>query len=41
MLAPSRAAKASIDAIKDNWIFGAGLGAFQDVSPLHRDSDCT
>jgi len=27
-------------AIKDNWIFGTGLGAFQDVFPVYRDSDC-
>ena len=30
----------SIDAIKDNWIFGTGLGAFQDVFPVYRNSDC-
>jgi hypothetical protein len=30
----------SIDAIKDNWIFGTGLGAFRDVFPVYRDSDC-
>jgi len=27
-------------AIKDNWVFGAGFGAFQDVFPVYRDSDC-
>lgn len=27
-------------AIKDNWIFGTGLGAFQDVFPVYRDSSC-
>jgi O-antigen ligase len=30
----------TIAAIKDNWIFGAGFGAFQDVFPVYRDSDC-
>jgi O-antigen ligase len=30
----------TIAAIKDNWIFGTGLGAFQDVFPVYRDSDC-
>lgn len=30
----------TLAAIKDNWIFGAGFGAFQDVSPVYRDSDC-
>ncbi len=30
----------TITAIKDNWIFGTGLGAFQDVFPVYRDSDC-
>jgi O-antigen ligase len=30
----------TISAIKDNWIFGTGLGAFQDVFPVYRDSDC-
>jgi hypothetical protein len=30
----------TIAAVKDNWIFGAGLGAFQDVFPVYRDSDC-
>jgi hypothetical protein len=30
----------TIKAIKDNWIFGTGLGAFQDVFPVYRDSDC-
>jgi hypothetical protein len=31
---------ATFAAIKDNWIFGAGLGAFQDVFPVYRDADC-
>jgi O-antigen ligase len=30
----------TIAAIKDNWILGAGFGAFQDVFPVYRDSDC-
>jgi O-antigen ligase len=30
----------TIAAIKDNWIFGTGFGAFQDVFPVYRDSDC-
>ena len=30
----------TIAAIKDNWVFGAGLGAFQDVFPVYRDADC-
>ena len=30
----------TIAAIKDNWIFGAGFGAFQDVFPVYRNSDC-
>jgi hypothetical protein len=30
----------TIAAIKDNWVFGAGFGAFQDVFPVYRDSDC-
>ncbi|MGD0188080.1 MAG: O-antigen ligase family protein [Roseiarcus sp.] len=30
----------TLAAIKDNWIFGTGLGAFQDVFPVYRDSDC-
>jgi O-antigen ligase len=30
----------TIAAIKDNWIFGAGFGAFQDVFPVYRDADC-
>jgi O-antigen ligase len=30
----------TIAAIKDNWLFGAGFGAFQDVFPVYRDSDC-
>jgi hypothetical protein len=30
----------SIDAIKDNWIFGSGFRAFRDVFPVYRDSDC-
>ena len=30
----------TIAAIKDNWIFGAGFGAFPDVFPVYRDSDC-
>jgi O-antigen ligase len=30
----------TIDAIKDNLIFGTGFGAFRDVFPVYRDSDC-
>ena len=30
----------TIAAIEDNWILGAGFGAFQDVFPVYRDSDC-
>jgi O-antigen ligase len=30
----------TIAAIKDNWILGTGLGAFQDVFPVYRDADC-
>jgi O-Antigen ligase len=30
----------TIEAIKDNWIFGAGFGAFQDVFPVYRHADC-
>jgi O-antigen ligase len=30
----------TFNAIKDNWIFGTGVGAFQDVFPVYRDSDC-
>ncbi len=30
----------SLDAIKDNWALGTGLGAFQDVFPVYRDPDC-
>jgi hypothetical protein len=31
----------TIDAIRDNWLLGTGFGAFQDVFPVYRDSDCT
>jgi hypothetical protein len=30
----------TIAAIKDNWVLGAGFGAFQDVFPVYRDSAC-
>lgn len=30
----------TIAAIKDNWLLGAGFGAFPDVFPVYRDSDC-
>jgi len=30
----------TIEAIRDNSILGTGLGAFQDVFPVYRDSDC-
>jgi len=30
----------TLAAIRDNWIFGAGFGAFQDVFPVYRDPDC-
>jgi len=30
----------TIAAIKDNWVLGTGFGAFQDVFPVYRDSDC-
>lgn len=30
----------TIQAIGDNWVLGAGFGAFQDVFPVYRDSDC-
>ena len=30
----------TLAAIKDNWIFCTGLGAFQDVFPVYRDPDC-
>jgi hypothetical protein len=30
----------TIEAIKDNWVLGAGFGAFQDVFPVYRNSDC-
>jgi hypothetical protein len=30
----------TIDAIKDNWALGSGFGAFQDVFPVYRNSDC-
>lgn len=29
-----------VSAIKDNWMLGAGFGAFQDVFPVYRDSNC-
>jgi len=30
----------TLNAIKDNWVFGSGFGAFRDVFPVYRDSDC-
>jgi hypothetical protein len=31
----------TLAAIRDNWLLGTGFGAFQDVFPVYRDSDCT
>ena len=30
----------TLEAIRDNWLLGAGFGTFQDVFPVYRDSDC-
>jgi O-antigen ligase len=35
-----RSFASTLNAIEDNWIFGSGFGAFQDVFPVYRDSDC-
>ncbi|HEY1942350.1 MAG TPA: O-antigen ligase family protein [Roseiarcus sp.] len=29
-----------LQAIRDNWLWGAGFGAFQDVFPVYRDFAC-
>lgn len=30
----------AIAGIRDNWLWGAGYGTFQDIFPLYRDSEC-
>ena len=30
----------TIEAIKDNWVWGAGFGAFRDIYPVYRNAEC-